>query len=432
MNELEESGALEALCARTLTDIAKENRALDAEEDREILLEKLAIIADLRALMGWTSTVAPVVSAPAPPTLTFSSSHAELDSGSAHKFGGGLPPPPRGAEFVDQPLHHEDRRMPQGVRRWCEWFTPRYVRSRTGAGEGWKRKTEKLLQHLVAEGHRGRSRAKTVPPIFTMAGADALPLTPTEVTADQVRKLREYSARRYSPTAGPALLQETRRFLRWAGNPVAEDDALWALPEGDPTTVRWVTIDQFAEAMRSARPRESAVLALCFLCGLRGVEVDRLRVRNVVLEGPEPSLLVLGKGRSGGKWRRIPLTSLAREYVEPFVLGKEPETKVVLAKLETIQKDVRNASVRAGARFSPHDCRRGFGRAYFDANGRSWAAVLSLQRWYGHSRPETTVRYLGIRFDEMRAGIRPFEDIVRASLRGPATAGLGATIEEAR
>lgn len=313
--------------------------------------------------------------------------------------------------------------MPQGVRRWCGYWVPRYLESKPRASEGWKRNVGKLLCHLVADGRRGRSRIRTVPAILRRAGVGELPQSPAEVTAGHLEKLRGYAEGQFRPSSGRALMGETRRFLRWAENPLADRgyDGLWALPDGEAVNRRWATGEDAADMLRVATPRERAVIALLFLCGLRGVEATRLLVRNVTPDGPEPCLLVLGKGRNGGKWRKVPLSRLAWSYLKAWAEGKPGDAPVLPVPLRTVQTDVVRVARRAGLRLSSHDLRRGFGRTYWETNGKTWAAVLSLQEWYGHSRPETTVHYLGIRFEDMRAGIAPFEDHMRSLLDGAAS-----------
>ncbi|MCI4348590.1 MAG: site-specific integrase, partial [Thermoplasmata archaeon] len=343
-------------------------------------------------------------------------SHLELID-PVGKTGGAGPPPPVPGLVEPQPIQNNgEPTMPQGERRWCEYWTTKYVGTRTRATSEWRRNTQRLLNHLVAEGHRGRSRNRGVLATFLRAGVDPVPLSPMEVTRDQATRLREFAVGEFTPQTARGLLGETRRFLRWAGNQVADDDALWATAEGEAGHRRWATLEDIAGMLRVASPRESAVVALLGLCGMRGVEAFRLLVRNVRVDGPEPALLVLGKGPHGGKWRPLPLPALAWLYLKPYVEGKAPGERVLPVALVTIQKDVVSVARRAGLRLSAHDLRRGFGRAFWESNGRSWDAVLALQKWYGHSRPETTIGYLGIRFDEMKAGLRPMEEKLRELL----------------
>ncbi len=308
--------------------------------------------------------------------------------------------------------------MPQGERRWCDYWVPRYVESKRRVGDGWKEEAARLLNHLVRDGRRGGSKTQTVPAVFRRAGLVEIPLTPTDVTDADVELLREYVARAYTPKVGPALMGEFRRFLRWAGNPIAADDELWAMPEGDAINRRWLAAVELARLLRSAKGRERVVIALLGLCALRGVEVWRLLVRHVQLDGPEPAISVLGKGRYGGKWRKIPLSDLAAQYIRPWVEGRIPDDRLVPYALVTIQKDVTNAARREGLRASPHDLRRTFGRVFVEENGYDVRALLALQKWYGHRRLETTIHYLGFDFEEMKAGVARFDARLRTELAG--------------
>jgi integrase len=405
--------------------IFEEYRALMVRE----LGSEIAFRAYLDLVLGrWTSTVL-MPSRLVPSCVLFTPS---LDSGGTGKFDGSGPPPPAWGVVEPQLIQDNgDRRMPKGERRWCEYWVAKYVQTKRRADGKWKRKTADLLKQLVREGHLGRSRTKTVPPLFRRAGVEP-PLTPKDVVEADVAVLREYVAKTYTVQTARGKMGEFRRFLRWAGNPVAEDDELWQLPEGEAVNRRWLTAVDLARLLREARGHERVVIALLGLAALRGVEVERLLVRHVRLDGPQPAILVLGKGRYGGKWRKIPLSSLAADYVKPWVEGGAPDERLVPYSLVTIQKDVSGAGRRAGLEVSAHDLRRTFGRVFVEENGYDVRALLALQKWYGHARLETTIHYLGFDFEEMRAGVEKFDARLRALLADSEipepTTGVGETV----
>ncbi len=122
-----------------------------------------------------------------------------------------------------------------------------------------------------------------------------------------------------------------------------------------------------------------------------------------------PTLRVWGKGRSGGKWRTVPLSKIAWTELLPFVEGKRPEDRILPWALVTLQLDVRTAARRAGLVASTHDLRRSFGRVAFkDAK----VPLTTIQKIYGHASIDTTIRYLGLNLDDMTDGIAAFDRVM--------------------
>jgi integrase len=310
--------------------------------------------------------------------------------------------------------------MPAGDRRWRDYWVPKYLKEHPRASEAWKRNTKRRLNHLVYVGHFGRSRTKTRQPVFVRAGVSELPLSPTDVTDDQINKVRDYVMVAYTPQSGRAVMGEFRRLLRCAGNRWAEVDELWEMPDGEAMRRRWLEARQLVELLQTAKTdRERVVIALLGLCALRGIEVTRMLVRDVTLDGPEPCIRVLGKGKNGGRWRTVPLMGLASEYIRPWVVGREKAERLVPFKLVTIQKDVSSTGKRANPPIpvSAHDLRRTFGRLFVEANHYDVRCLVALQKWYGHKKLETTIHYLGFDFEEMRRGAARFDAMLRSMLR---------------
>jgi integrase len=75
------------------------------------------------------------------------------------------------------------------------------------------------------------------------------------------------------------------------------------------------------------RPSARLIIALEGFNGLRRVEVLRLRAQDVNLA--DRWLNVRGKGRTGGKWRQILLSDIARAELEARVAGLPPDSRVL-------------------------------------------------------------------------------------------------------
>jgi integrase len=137
---------------------------------------------------------------------------------------------------------------------------------------------------------------------------------------------------------------------------------------------------------------------------LRRVEVLRLRVKDVLVD--EGCLRVLGKGRHGGKWRKIPMQAEVRRVVGSWIQGKAADERVVPYSITGADQLLLRAAHRAGfrekgIRVSHHDLRRTFGRLA-NASGMN---LVSLQGLFGHASPELSAHYIGLDVDELRSGL---------------------------
>lgn len=241
------------------------------------------------------------------------------------------------------------------------------------------------------------------PRLFRRLGAKRAP-APSRLSAEDLQFLRtRLTWRRNSWLQYFASL---RPFLRWVGNSVAEEDALWRPPAGEPSVRRWLDEAQLGRLLDAAQGIERAVVALEGFNGLRRIEVVRLRVQDVDLAGRR--MHVRGKGRGGGKWRTIPLTATA--YAELLSwMGSHPRQEGSLLERSIGQVDwlVRRAGRRAqlGVPVSNHDLRRAFGRIAY----RSEMPLVDLRNMLGHQSVDMTLVYIGVEEDAMREGLDRFE-----------------------
>jgi integrase len=196
-----------------------------------------------------------------------------------------------------------------------------------------------------------------------------------------------------------------RQFARWAANPIAQSPGVWRLPAGQPSHRRWLTNSQLSRLLSAARGREKVLVALEGLNGLRRIEVLRLRGKDVLLQ--EGCLAVLGKGRNGGKWRKIPVHPVVKGLLRPFVQGLAPEGKLLPLSASGADALLQRAARRAASsgealRVSHHDLRRTFGRIAYG----SGMDLVQLKNLLGHSSVEMTVHYIGLDADRMREGLQ--------------------------
>jgi integrase len=241
------------------------------------------------------------------------------------------------------------------------------------------------------------------PALIRGLGAASAPESPRELTAEHVQSLRDGMGWEKATIA--LHFAALRQFARWGANPIAQMAGVWRLPSGQPSHRRWITKSQLSRLLSAARGREKILIALEGLNGLRRVEVLRLRRKDVLLE--EGCLAVLGKGRNGGKWRKIPIHPVVRGLLRPFVQGMPPEAKLFGLSASGADGLLQRAAGRAGPkgmtlRVSHHDLRRTFGRIAYS----SGMDLVQLKYLLGHSSVEMTVHYIGLDADRMRAGLQ--------------------------
>jgi integrase len=260
--------------------------------------------------------------------------------------------------------------------------------SRAYVGEAWK--------------HRIRYEVLRTPQLLLRAGEGRPPRTPRSLRKEHLDRLR--SGLPWATTTLALHLAALRRFARWAGNPLASEVGAWAVPAGVSSHRRWLSRSDLARLYRASRGLERTLVSLEAFNGLRRVEVLRLRGCDVDLAAHR--LHVLGKGKSGGKWRTIPLFSETERILRRTRDRGLPETRVVPASRSGADLLLQRAARRAGfpgrgLRVSHHDLRRTFGRLSY----RAGMDLVQLKNLYGHSSLDQTVHYIGLDEDRMRAGL---------------------------
>lgn len=145
------------------------------------------------------------------------------------------------------------------------------------------------------------------------------------------------------------------------------------------------------------------------------VDVKRERIR------------VRGKGYKDGKERDLPFhpdtIDILNTYFEYRGLQKQiasmkfpglpvyddgslivhrRKNQIVGYRRTAIDELVHRVSVNSGIEFTAHDLRRTFGRRMYDATKN--VAVVSYA--LGHTNTETTIKYLGIKFDDVKLGLQ--------------------------
>ncbi|HEV2317804.1 MAG TPA: site-specific integrase [Thermoplasmata archaeon] len=290
--------------------------------------------------------------------------------------------------------------MPHGVWWWREQ-AKRFVEEKSGneeISEKWRGEMDRVLWGY--------------PTVFGRVGIERIPTAPKSVTRVHIRALKASTIFARSTMATRLVI--LREFVRWAKNPLAADKGLWMYDRGEPTHRRWLSPEQLGAMYRAAEGREKVVVALEGFNGLRRIEVLRLRVRDLDLDLAGPTMNVLGKGRYGGKLRRIPIYPSVYPVLVGWTHGKAPDTKLYPWHARTADHDLRHVGVKAGLgiRVSGHDLRRSFARISYE----SGMPLVVLQRILGHKSVEMTSHYVGANEVEMVAQSEKFEAAMRPYL----------------
>lgn len=164
-----------------------------------------------------------------------------------------------------------------------------------------------------------------------------------------------------------------------------------------PTRAR-ESFDVDAVLAATTDQRERLVCALMAYAGLRTVEVQRLRWRDVQFDSG--TLLVRGKGEN----ERIVDMHEAEPYLR-MATGARPDDQVAGSRrrfgarvnVDVIRNDVIRAFARSGVAATPHALRREFGRRQAERG----VSLDRISRMYGHSRIETLDSYLPSIFGDL-------------------------------
>lgn len=286
--------------------------------------------------------------------------------------------------------------VPTGVRWWKEQAEA-FVGERKRVSERWRKTMRQILG--------------SVPAALQRSGRPS-PSSPYDLTEDDIRALKESHVWAVSTTKTNLLV--LRWFCQWSENPISEDEELWVTPQGIPVRRRWLSADQLGRLWVAARGRERLLVALEGFNGLRRIEVLRLRVRDLDLRLPEPTMHVLGKGKNGGKWRTIPVQQVAYAALVESSAGLAPADPLYRFHERTADHDLRAAGQRAGLgiQISGHDLRRSFGRIAYQ-NGVS---LVDLKYLYGHESVDMTAHYIGLDMSEAARGLSVFGERMRAAI----------------
>lgn len=153
-------------------------------------------------------------------------------------------------------------------------------------------------------------------------------------------------------------------------------------------------------------PRDRAILAVMYACGLRRSEVVTLSICNLLT--PRQQLLIHGKG---AKDRIVPIAPAAIQMLQAYLATRSPTPtshdpmfatessrgprRLTVDYLSTLFRRMPNPTGRA---IRPHLLRHTFAVHLL----RGGADVRHVQALLGHASPDTTNQYLGLVKEEIK------------------------------
>ncbi|MHA1286833.1 MAG: tyrosine-type recombinase/integrase [Candidatus Thorarchaeota archaeon] len=257
----------------------------------------------------------------------------------------------------------------------------------------------------------------TLETLFKGLGDNGYSINPRKIGRKEADFIRYEFHNGKSPKYVSEQLKILKSFCLRAGNKAMAkiDTSFGNVP---PTNVRWLTQSEAFSIRDCARGIERMVIHLELDLGLRRIEVIRLGMKSF----QKGAILIHGKGRNGGKWRKInwhPETAMIleeylRDHREKEIAkakSKDPDVRIpdnLLIygrkgqlhhyKKTAIDKMVKSAGERAEIfEVSNHDLRRSCGRLMYQAGVK----IEVIAKIFGHSDTKTTIRYLGLDLDDM-------------------------------
>ncbi len=283
----------------------------------------------------------------------------------------------------------------------------------------WTEKAEGYVEWLrqeseLSDGYLNRNRRYLI--AFrrdcARAGTPA-PVGPTDVSREHIRAVKGCGI--WGPRTLKTKFSVLRGFLRWADNPLSDGkNPVWRLPSGFADRRNWIDRDEMVSLYRQAEGRTRVRVVLQGFNGLRECEVRRLKVRDLNLALPRPSLTIRGKGRFGGKYRTIPMDPMTRAVLEKWVAGMAPDASLYPVGHTVADGELAELGKASGAsvRVTGHVLRRSFGRLAYQAG----VPTPTIQRIYGHVSIDQTLHYVGVGQDEMTEGFAVFDTHIRAGM----------------
>lgn len=297
----------------------------------------------------------------------------------------------------------------------------------------WAHRLEQFLRSKrgIISDYSLRKYRREIRRILEMLDEANLSSDPKKIGEREIAYLmQQWKKERLNPNYIIWRLNHLNLILRYYNNNVLQRMRMHLRPQ-ERVHVRWLS-DREIEIIRKTAERMGPQYSIRVHLGLdlllRKIEMYRLNITDFVKErGRHGRIYVLGKGRYGGKPSMIPFHPYTEYYLEDYIkwrkemifkakecgepirdpsaflvwyrpgmgVGREGYTTMD-NRLVSIMKEMnKDLPEEEWVRFSYHDLRRTGARLYWE---QGWNLV-EIQHLLRHEKIETTITYLGLKFD---------------------------------
>lgn len=250
---------------------------------------------------------------------------------------------------------------------------------------------------------------------------------PLLITADDILWLKDEAMRDMQLVTRRYYLAFLKKLLEFCGNNAFDEvDIHWRLDER--INVDWLNPEDakrlLSYSMATVPQRMAIILELTM--GLRRIEVIRLTIDKIHSD----HIVVIGKGRGGGKPRIVPVSEQFVKLLPSFLSYRQG---IILEAIDRNQGEPLNVPdnlylYRHGKKvgsysehgsgfdmkfvvpvrekikidYSNHTLRRTFGRQLW----KNGVEIETIAKILGHENTKTTLEYIGANLDDMKAAIK--------------------------
>lgn len=158
----------------------------------------------------------------------------------------------------------------------------------------------------------------------------------------------------------------------------------------------WLRIDQVEKMFEVAEsPRDRLMMKLMFYCGLRSMEVRKLKKMDI--DFTARTIMIIGKGN---KERLVPIPESLMKDIKEYIESEAIKDRFFYLGGRQLRRKIKEYASKAGLtapnKISPHKLRHSYATHLLN-NGVN---LRTVQKWLGHSNINTTTIYTHTSMDQ--------------------------------
>ena len=224
--------------------------------------------------------------------------------------------------------------------------------------------------------------------------------------------LSQFANRR--PKTFARYVSEVNGFLTWYGEKL---DLKVKIARPLPQYVKDDDVDILKEAMKGKRTHKKSILRdvllvdFAYKTGLRRTEISNLEIRDINLDGR----FVTVRHGKGDKARIVPITIEITARLRSYLYGKNPHDSVFGLKPASITNKISVFAKKSGIDIHAHSLRHGCATRLLE----SGANIKVVQEILGHSKLDTTERYLSLTSAQLREAVDRLDEVDAEPVKMP-------------